>query len=190
MPAPSQAQAASPTVHTAQRRRTVRRARPLVVALALVAAASMWFYVQGVLIPYQEADAARYGRPRGNLSDLYPRWLGARELLLHRRDPYSWQVTREIQRGYYGRELDSARRYDPKDQQGFAYPVYVAFLLAPFLHLNFALVRTAFTWVLAALVMVTVLLWAKALGWHFSTRGKAIFVLLVMGSFAAAQGIK
>jgi hypothetical protein len=150
----------------------------------------MWFYVQGVLIPYQEADAIRYGRPRGNLSDLYPRWLGARELLLHRRDPYSRQVTREIQRGYYGRELDSARRYDPKDQQGFAYPVYVAFLLAPFLHLDFAPVRAAFTWVLAALVIATIWLWGRALRWHFSTSGKAIFVLLVMGSFAAAQGIK
>ena len=190
MPAPSQAQAASPTVHTAQRRRTVRRARPLVVALALVAAASMWFYVQGVLIPYQQADAVRFGRPRGNLSDLYPRWLGARELLLHNRDPYSRQVTREIQVGYYGRELDPARRYDPKDQQGFAYPVYVAFLLAPFLHLDFSLLRTAFTWVLAGLIVATVLLWAKALGWRLSGSGKAVFVLLVMGSFPAAQGIK
>lgn len=150
----------------------------------------MWFYVQGVLIPYQQADAVRFGRPRGNLSDLYPRWLGARELLLHNRDPYSRQVTREIQVGYYGRELDPARRYDPKDQQGFAYPVYVAFLLAPFLHLDFSLLRTAFTWVLAGLIVATVLLWAKALGWRLSGSGKAVFVLLVMGSFPAAQGIK
>ena len=190
MPASRQAHAASPTLHSAPRRRTARRARPLVVALALLAAASMWFYVQGVLIPYQQADAVRFGRPRGNLSDLYPRWLGARELLLHGRDPYSRQVTREIQVGYYGRELDPARRNDPKDQQGFAYPVYVAFLLAPFLHLDFSLVRTAFTWVLAGLIVATVVLWAKALSWRLSGSGKAVFVLLVMGSFPAAQGIK
>ena len=150
----------------------------------------MWFYVQGVLIPYQQADALRYSRPRGNLSDLYPRWLGARELLLYGRDPYSRQVTREIQAGYYGRELDPSRPHDPRDQQGFAYPVYVAFLLAPFLHLDFSLVRTAFTWVLAGLIVATVLLWAKALSWRLSVSGKAVFVLLVMGSFPAAQGIK
>ena len=65
--------------------------------LALLFAGSMWFYVQQVLVPYQKADAAVHGRPRGNLSDLYPRWLGARELLLHHRDPYSPEVTREIQ---------------------------------------------------------------------------------------------
>jgi hypothetical protein len=160
------------------------------IAFALLLAASMWFYVKSVLIPYQEADAARYSRPRGNLSDLYPRWLGARELLLHHRDPYSRQVTREIQVGYYGRPLDPSRPNDPKDQQGFAYPVYVAFLLAPFLHLDFAPLRTGFTWVLAALIVASVPLWAKGLRWQLSGSGKVIFILLVAGSFPAAQGIK
>src|SRR5512142_2329456 len=144
MLAPKQAPAASPTVRTAPRRRTVRRARPLAVALALLVAASMWLYVQGVLVPYQQADAVRYSRPRGNLSDLYPRWLGARELLLHGRDPYSRQVTREIQVGYYGRPLDPGRPGDPKDQQRFAYPVYVAFPLAPTVLLPFAWVQQGF----------------------------------------------
>ncbi|HLK32922.1 MAG TPA: glycosyltransferase family 87 protein [Terriglobales bacterium] len=160
------------------------------VAIALLLAASMWFYVQRVLVPYQEADAARYARPRGNLSDLYPRWLGARELLLHGRDPYSGEVTREIQVGYYGRQLDPSRPNDPKDQQGFAYPVYVVFLLAPLLKLDFPLLRLAFTWMLAALILATVWLWAKALAWQISRRGMIIFMLLMIGSFPAAQGIK
>src|ERR1700756_2839096 len=93
--------------------------------------ASMWFYVQRVLISHQIADAIAHGRPRGNLSDLYPRWLGARELLRHGRNPYSAEITREIQQGYYGRPLDPTRSEDPKDQQGFAYPAYIVFLLAP-----------------------------------------------------------
>jgi len=99
--------------------------------LATLAAASMWFYVDHVLVAYQVADAAEHGRPRGNLSDLYPRWLGARELLLHGRNPYSQEITLETQKGYYGRLLDASRPDDPKDQQGFAYPVYVVFILAP-----------------------------------------------------------
>src|SRR6202451_3044653 len=105
-------------------------ARPgIAMVIALVCAAGVWLFLQRVMIPYQKADAAAHGRPRGNLSDLYPRWLGARELLLHHRDPYSPEVTQEIQAGYYGRVLDPDRTDDPRDQQGFAYPVYVVFLL-------------------------------------------------------------
>src|SRR5205085_5192608 len=106
--------------------------------------ASMWFYFQRVLIAFQTADAAARNRPRGNLSDLYPRWLGARELILHGRDPYGADVTREIQEGYYGRQLDATRPNDPKDQQGFAYPVYVVFLLAPTVWLPFSAVQAGF----------------------------------------------
>src|SRR5205085_6307403 len=103
----------------------------LALATAMLVCAGMWLYVDRVLIAHQKAESASLGIPRGNLSDLYPRWLGSRELLLHHRDPYSPEITREIQLGYYGRQLDPNRSNDPKDLQGFAYPVYVAFLLAP-----------------------------------------------------------
>ncbi len=122
-------------------------------------------------MPYQKADAAAHGRPRGNLSDLYPRWLGARELLLHHRDPYSPEVTREIQAGYYGRVLDPDRADDPKDQQGFAYPVYVVFLLAPTIGLPFPVVQTGFRWLLVVLTLLSVPLWLRAVRWRPSARG-------------------
>jgi Glycosyltransferase family 87 len=163
--------------------------------LALLSAASMWFYVQWVLVPYQKADAAVHGRPRGNLSDLYPRWLGARELLLHHRDPYSPDVTREIQSGYYGRPLDPQRMDDPrfnepKDQQGFAYPLHVIFLLAPTIDLPFPVVQTGFRWLLVILTLVSVLLWLRALRWRPSIASTAILILLTFGSYAVVQGIK
>ena len=79
--------------------------------LSLLCAAGVWAYANRVLIPYQKSDAAAQGRPRGNLSDLYPRWLGARELLLHGRDPYSAEVTRDIQAGYYGHPLEIGRAH-------------------------------------------------------------------------------
>ena len=163
--------------------------------LALLFAASMWFYVQRVLVPYQKADAAAHGRPRGNLSDLYPRWLGTRELLLHHRNPYSAEVTREIQSGYYGRPLDPDRaddpRFDePKDQQGFAYPVHVVFLLAPTIRLPFPLVQAGFRWLLVILTLASVLLWLRVLGWRPSTTVTAILIVLTFGSYAVVQGIK
>ena len=77
------------------------------------------------LIPHQVVDARQHDQPRGNLSDLYPRWIGAKDLLLYGRDPYGADVSREIQIGYYGRPLDPSRPNDPADEQGFAYPVYV-----------------------------------------------------------------
>lgn len=158
--------------------------------LALLSAASMWLYVRCVLVPYQQADAVAHGRPRGNLSDLYPRWLGARELLLHHRDPYGSDVTREIQAAYYGRPLDPARPEDPKDQQGFAYPVYVVFLLAPTIKLPFSAVQAGFRCLLLILTIATVPLWLRALRWRPSTITTAILIVLTIGSFPAVQGIE
>lgn len=161
-----------------------------ILLLALVAAASMWSYVQGVLIPSERADAAALGIPRGNLSDLYPRWLGARELLLHGRDPYGADITQAIQTGYYGRPIDPARANDPKDQQGFAYPVYVVFLLAPTVWLPFGVVQKAFLGLLLALTAGSVLLWLRVLGWRISIPAKMAWILLALGSFPAIQGFK
>lgn len=50
-----------------------------------------------------EQQLTESGFPERNFSDLFPRWLGTRELLLHGRDPYSPEITGEIQQGYYGR---------------------------------------------------------------------------------------
>lgn len=150
----------------------------------------MWFYVQRVLIPYERADAAAHERPRGNLSDLYPRWLGARELLLRGRNPYSDDITREIQKGYYGRTLDAGRPNDPKDQQGFAYPVYVVFLLAPLIGSSFHAVHVFFYWLLVVLTAATVWMWLQVIQWRLPAWAIASVAVLTLGCFPAVQGIK
>jgi hypothetical protein len=161
-----------------------------VFALALLAAASTWFYADHILKPAQVAIAVAHHRPRGNLSDLYPRWLGARELLLHGRNPYSAEITQEIQQGYYGRALDPEQPDDPKDEQRFAYPVYVAFLLAPSVTLPFDLVQSGFRWTLVALTGGSVLLWLQVLRWKISPWAAALCVTLVLGSVPVMQGIR
>jgi hypothetical protein len=168
----------------------LRKSSQVALAVGLLAATSMWCYADFLLIPHQRMEAARLGIPRGNLSDLYPRWLGARELLLHGRDPYGGDLTREIQRGYYGRQLDQTRPNDPKDQQGFAYPVYVTFLLAPTVRADFHQVQAAFRWLLILLTAATVPLWFRALGWKPSLLTVSTWVIFALGSFAAVQGIK
>jgi len=165
---------------------------PLVVGfgLAVIVSASTWFYVDRILKAQQVADAAVNNRPRGNLSDLYPRWLGARELARYGRNPYSAEVTREIQKGYYGRPLDPTRPADPKDQQGFAYPAYVIFLLVPTIGLPFDEVQSGFRWLLVALAGMSVLLWIKALQWPISLLAKLILMVLALGWLPMVQGIK
>ena len=158
--------------------------------IALLLAASAWFYIDHVYLGHQLAEAAAYDKPQGIFSDFYPRWLGARELLLHHRDPYSPEITREIQIGYYGRLLDSRRPGDPKDQMAFAYPLYVVFLLAPTVTLPFVFVRIAVHWFLIVLTAASVLLWLRALLWRVSPVLTASMVILTLGSLPAVQGIK
>ncbi len=158
--------------------------------LSILCAVGMWTYVDRVLIPHQISDAAAHDRPRGNLSDLYPRWLGARELLLHGRDPYSAEVTREIQTGYYGRPLDSSRPADPTDQQAFAYPAYVVFYLAPTVRLHFGIVQRAFFWILVGITAASVFLWLRLLGWTVAPSVQAAMVALTLSSLPVLQGLK
>jgi hypothetical protein len=161
----------------------------LLLAAALFAV-GMWTYADRVLIPYQKADAAAHDRPRGNLSDLYPRWVGARELLLHGRNPYSPEVTREIQAGYYGRPLDPSRPDDPRDQEGFAYPVYVVFCVAPTIGLPFAIVQKGFFCILFVLTCASVLLWLRVLRWSAPPGIQIAVLALTLGSLAVMQGLK
>ncbi len=169
------------------------RKRPpyaVVLLLAVAASASTWFYMNRILVAHQVAEATAHNRPRGNLSDLFPRWLGARELLLNHCNPYSAEVTQKIQQGYYGRILDRSNPDDPRDQQAFAYPVYVVFLLAPTVNLPFATVQTGFRWLLVALAVADVFLWLYILRWKASIRVKLVFIVLSLGWIPMVQGLK
>jgi hypothetical protein len=150
----------------------------------------MWMYFDRVLLPHQIAEATAQGRPRGNLSDLYPRWIGAQELLLGGLDPYSAEVTRKIQIGYYGRPIDPTRPFDPTDQQAFAYPAYVVFLLAPTLHLSFGVIQQAFFWVLILFTLASVPVWLRVVGWKVSPSVRAAIMALTLGSAPILLGLK
>jgi hypothetical protein len=127
-------------------------AKHLIRVLLFVLALLMWgYYAHTRRLIAQRLDTS--GFPERNFSDLFPRWLGTRELLLNGRDPYSPEITREIQRGYYGRPIDNTRSSDPIDEQRFAYPLFVVFLLAPTITLPFTVVKWLFTAILAVLAV-------------------------------------
>lgn len=122
---------------------------------------------------------------RPTLSDLYPVWFGSRELLVHHRNPYSPEVSREIQMAFYGADLGPGARED--QQCCFAYPVYVSFLLAPTVGADFSSLQ------FPALIFLTVLTVISVVCWHAVTRGVArdlIWVVpLVLISPPVMQGL-
>ena len=161
----------------------------LVPVLAFILALLMWGYCAHTrLLAGQRLTAG--GFPERNFSDLFPRWLGTRELLLDGRDPYSPQVTKEIQRGYYGRPIDSHRETDPIDQQGFAYPLFVVFLLAPTIYLPFTVVKLLFTLILLACAIWTVLLWIQVIGLEDRRDNRLTCVLLTLAAIPYATGVQ
>jgi len=164
--------------------------RTLKVGLALLMAASMWYYFHAVLIPHQREQAALHKAPLTLArSDLYPRWLGTRELLLNGRDPYGPEVTREIQTAIYGEPLDGSRPNLPKDEQRFAYPAYVVFLLAPTITIPFPILRVVFRLLLLVLTTASVPLWMHGLGLRAERTTTAVITLLLVGSFPVVMAL-
>jgi hypothetical protein len=163
------------------------------MALPLVASCAMLLgmraYFRTVIIPAQEVSAAAHNQPRGNLSDLYPRWLGAKELLLHHRNPYSAEVTADIQRGYWGREISANNPNDPKDEMRFAYPLYVVFLLAPTVTLPFESVQRLYVSIVIALSTFAVWLWMRTLDKPVNVAQVAVAAMLFLGSYPVVQAI-
>jgi hypothetical protein len=154
---------------------------------SLLIAFGVWRWAEEILVPAYTRKVLVSGRIIGNNSDLYPRWLGARELLLHGRDPYSPEITREIQTGFYGRPLDARNPSDPTAQESFVYPLYVVFLLAPTVTFPFATVVTIFRGILLLAIALSVPLWMYAIGlrlrWPLVVSG----ALLAIGSYPAIE---
>ena len=111
-------------------------------------------------------------------TDLFAQWYGTRALLLQQRNPYSDDVTREIQVAYYGQELGPAQQADISHQQRFAYPLYIVFLIAPTVNLPYPTVEFIWRLVLACVAAASVIFWTRAI--HLSlTRTAMVLTLLV-----------
>lgn len=97
--------------------------------------------------------------PGGN--DFYPRWRGTRALLLNGQDPYSEEVTLQIQMDMYGRP---AR--DDEDQVAFAYPLYVSLLILPFSLLPYPLAQASWLSALILTALATLIIILRTLDWN------------------------
>ena len=94
---------------------------------------------------------------------------------------------------FYGRPI--VQSYDqPRDkiidEQRFAYPIYVVFLLAPTVQLPFATVEAWALPLLMTLTALTVMVWTRVLKWHASWASVAAIVFFVLGTPQLVQGLR
>ena len=123
-----------------------------------------------------------------HFSDLYPRWYGTKELLLHHRDPYGPDVTHEVQIWAYGRVIDSDD-IQRQDQDRFVYPLYLVFLLAPLVGLSFQQVQGIMHVFLPLLILGTILLWMRAIRWRTDLPWMVVIGLLSLTNFPMLESI-
>ena len=108
---------------------------------------------------------------------------------MHHRDPYNASVTREIQVWAHGHPLESDPENAAKDGDRFAYPLYIAFVLAPTVGLQFPQVVRLFRFLFPVLICVSVPLWLYMLRWRCSRWTLGSLILLSLGSFPALECI-
>ena len=121
--------------------------------------------------------------------DFYPVWLASREWLREKRNPYSAEVTRQIQTGLFGRPLDAHIPTDSTDQRMFAHPAFTVLLFWPAAELPFAVSRVVLFVLLAAMTLGSVLLWMRALSWRIRWNWMAVVLLLMLSSYPALEGL-
>jgi hypothetical protein len=117
-------------------------------------------------------------------NDFYSRWMGARALFLQGQDPYSPEVTQEIQRGMYGR----LARPD-EDQVAFAYPLYVVFFVAPFVALPYAWAESFWIALLIVLVVSAGIGVARMFELPLAPFGLLALLAFVLTFYPALRGI-
>jgi hypothetical protein len=161
--------------------------------LSLLASATSSLYMSRVLLPWEFYIDVEHGKLKAEMGDLYPRWVGTRELLLHRRNPYGPEVSHEIQMAFYGHVID--QKYgepgvEVVDEQRFVYPLYVVFLLAPMVYLSFSQVQMCALVLFAVVTAISVLLWLDLLRWRPDKILTTAIVLFVLSNPQIVQGLR
>lgn len=162
------------------------------LAVAVLLASGMAYYYFALLIPQVRAVHASHQLDGGFYygGDLYPIWLTTHELLFHHRNPYTNEMTRDIQTGLFGRTLDPRRSGDqPEHYRAFSYPLYTDVIGTPLTWLSFRQVQFALAFVSPLLVAVGVWLWLLAFDLHADATSTAAVLLLTLTSYAVLEAL-
>jgi Glycosyltransferase family 87 len=161
--------------------------------LSIFAAGISSLYVHRILGPWSGHNRLENGFVIAQISDLYSPWVGTRELLLQRRNPYGPEVSHEIQMFFYGHVINQT--YAKPDvqvvnEQRFAYPIYEVFLTAPFVYADFADVQRWAPLALGSVIALNILFCLSLLHWHVRWEAVAAMILFVLSSPQIVQGLR
>jgi hypothetical protein len=161
--------------------------------LSLFVCGITWLYASRIQQPWAGYIGMMHDGVKVPMGDLYPRWVGTRELLLRGRNPYSPEVSHEIQMAYYGHSVTQDFRepaHQIADEQRFAYPVFVVFLMAPTMYVDFAQVYRWAPLVLGLLAALSVPLSLDLLRWRLPPERLAAITLFTVSSPQIVQGLE
>jgi hypothetical protein len=142
-------------------------------------------------VPTAEETRAQQGYGGGYSfgADFYPIWFTARESLLRHRDPYSSEMTRQIQVALFGRPLEVRDPEFPPNSRAFANPLFAELLFWPFALVGFSEARIVFALLLPVVTTFSSFLWLRALHLDASRVKFAAIVLLTLSSYAVLEGM-
>jgi Glycosyltransferase family 87 len=134
------------------------------------------FYYAFAIVP----PAAALSGP-GIVPDLYPVWYASRAVWFHHQNPYSREVTSQIQSAIYQGKRASL------NEQRFAYPLFAVLLFAPFAALPFAAAQSCFLLLSTLLTVWSVVAW---LDQSIPPLAMTVCVVLVLASFPVMLGLE
>lgn len=94
-------------------------------------------------------------------ADFFSRWYGAKELIIHGRNPFDREIDREIQMLMFGRYSSQN-----EDQVGFAYPLYTIFLFWPLVFTPYAWAQAVWMVILQFALMGSAMLLMAIIRWR------------------------
>jgi hypothetical protein len=162
-----------------------------VVTSCLLALGMGCFYF-AILLPRAHAVRSSRDLMRGYVygCDFYPLWFTSGELLSHRTNPYTAEMTTRIQLGLFGRTMDPNRPGDPLQNLAvYPHPLYSDFLVAPLAFFRFSTVQVLGSLLFPGLVVVGVLLWLHILHLQIAPSAKFSLMALVLTSYPILEGV-
>ncbi len=163
----------------------------IILAIAILCSACMAYYHLAVFVRRAQQTRAAQGLGNGVSfgADFYPIWLTARDGLLSHRDPYSPEMTGQIQTGLFGRPIDARLHAAPINYRAFSYPAFTDILLWPFALLPFGLARIVLAFVLPAVTISSIFLWLRFLRLRASPFTLTLLIFLTLSSYPVLEGL-
>ena len=122
-------------------------------------------------------------------NDLLPRLVGSRAAL-QGKDPYSPEVTKEIQRAYYGRPLAQILGGQNIDPQTFDYPAYLVIFLAPLARSSAPAATLIFLCLAVPLLLVSFFLCDRFISGDSHPGKSALVALVALCSWPVMWGLR